>query len=111
MRAAWAGNLALDTKFPEGDWRRGYFGPENLAATVERVEKLKKIVPSGMSLPEMALRFILSNPDVSTTIPGMRRHGHVRENISASDAGALDERLLGQLKDHRWDRVPKVWSD
>ena len=105
------GKLTLDIKFPAGDWRGGYFGPENLAATVERVEKLKKIVPGGMTLPEMALRFILSNADVSTTIPGMRRHGHVRENIAASDAGALDAGLLAQLKRHRWDRTPKLWSD
>ena len=105
------GKLTVDTKFPAGDWRGGYFGPENLAATVERVEKLKKIVPGGMTLPEMALRFILSNADVSTTIPGMRRHGHVRENIAASDAGALDAGLLAKLKQHRWDRTPKVWSD
>jgi aryl-alcohol dehydrogenase-like predicted oxidoreductase len=105
------GKLTHDTKFPAGDWRGGYFGPENLPATVERVEKLKTIVPGGMTLPEMALRFILSNADVSTTIPGMRRHGHVRENIAASDAGALDAGLLAQLKRHRWDRTPKLWSD
>ena len=88
-----------------------YFGAENLANTVPRVEKVKKDLPSGMSLPEMALRFILSNPDVSTTIPGMRRHNHVRENIAASDAGPLDAALLERLKQHRWDRKPKVWSD
>src|SRR5581483_9172807 len=58
------GHLTLDSKFPEGDWRGGYFGPENLGPTVERVEKLKRILPEGMRLPEMALRFILSNPTV-----------------------------------------------
>jgi aryl-alcohol dehydrogenase-like predicted oxidoreductase len=105
------GKLTADTVFPEGDWRRGYFGAENLANTVQRVEKVKKDLPPGMSLPEMALCFILSNPDVSTTIPGMRRHNHVRENIAASDAGPLDAALLKQLKEHRWDRAPKVWSD
>jgi aryl-alcohol dehydrogenase-like predicted oxidoreductase len=105
------GKLTADTKFPAGDWRAGYFGPENLAETVARVEKLKKLLPASMSLPEMALRFILSNPDVSTTIPGMRRPQHVRENIAASDAGPLDASLLQQLKGHRWDRTPKRWSD
>jgi aryl-alcohol dehydrogenase-like predicted oxidoreductase len=105
------GKLSLDTKFPAGDWRGGYFGPENLPETVARVEKLKELVPPGMSLPEMALRFILSNPDVSTTIPGMRRPENVRANIAAGDAGALDAGLLAKLKEHRWDRVPAVWSD
>jgi aryl-alcohol dehydrogenase-like predicted oxidoreductase len=105
------GKLTLDTKFPAGDWRGGYFGPKNLPETVARVEKLKRVVPPGMTLPEMALRFILSNPDVSTTIPGMRRAQNVRENIAASDAGGLDAGLLKKLKEHRWDRVPAVWSD
>ncbi|MGA8072399.1 MAG: aldo/keto reductase, partial [Candidatus Acidiferrales bacterium] len=105
------GKLTAATKFPPGDWRGGYFGPENLANTVTRVDKLKKIVPAKMSLPDMAFRFILSNPDVSTTIPGMRRPKHVRENIATSDAGPLDAALLEQLKAHRWDRTPKRWSD
>ena len=105
------GKMTLATRFPQGDWRAGYFGPENLPKTIERVEKLKKIVPAGMSLPEMALRFILSHPAVSTTIPGMRKPEHVRQNIAASDAGPLDKDLLAELKKHRWDRKPTPWSD
>ncbi|HEY3927564.1 MAG TPA: aldo/keto reductase [Candidatus Koribacter sp.] len=105
------GHLTLDTKFPEGDWRAGYFGPENLKPTVERVEKLKRILPEGMRLPEMALRFILSNRTVSTTIIGMRKPEHVRGNISDSDAGALPAALLAELSKHRWDREPTPWSD
>jgi aryl-alcohol dehydrogenase-like predicted oxidoreductase len=88
-----------------------YFGPENLPQTIQRVEALKKIVPPGLSLPELALRYILSNPVVSTTIVGMRKHEHVRANIAASDAGGLDAALLQKLKPHRWDRVPKPWAD
>jgi aryl-alcohol dehydrogenase-like predicted oxidoreductase len=105
------GKMTLETRFPGGDWRAGYFGPENLAKTIERVEKLKKTVPREMTLPEMAMRFILSNPVVSTTIAGMRKAEHVRENIAASDAGPLDQALLAELKTHRWDRKPKPWSD
>ena len=105
------GKMTLDTHFPESDWRARYFGPENLKATIPRVEKLKEIVPSGMTLPEMALRFILANPDVSTTIIGMRKPEHVRGNLATSDAPPLDPALLSELKKHRWDRKPKVWSD
>jgi aryl-alcohol dehydrogenase-like predicted oxidoreductase len=105
------GNMTAETRFPESDWRSRYFGPENLAATLERVEKLKAVVPKGMSLPEMSLRFILSNPAVSTTIIGMRKLDHVRQNIGLSDAGGLNDGLLGELKKHRWDRKPKPWSD
>ncbi len=86
------GKMTTETRFPKDDWRSGYFGPENLRPTIERVEKLKKIVPAGMTLPEMALRFILSHPAVSTTIVGMRDAKHVKENIAASDAGGLQLR-------------------
>ena len=52
----------MESKWPGGDFWSTYFGPENLGESVRRVEALKKIVPAGMTLPEMALRFILSNP-------------------------------------------------
>jgi aryl-alcohol dehydrogenase-like predicted oxidoreductase len=105
------GKMTLQTKFPASDWRSKYFGPENLAATIPRVEALKKVVPAGMSLPGMALRFVLSHPAVSTTIVGMRKLDHVRQNIALSDAGPLDATLLTALKAHRWNRKPQKWSD
>ena len=61
-------------------------------------------------MPEMALRFILSNDDVHTIIPGMRKLKNVEANISSSDKGKLDKTLLTKLKDHRWDRTPTEWS-
>jgi len=106
-----SGKMTLQTKFPDKDWRSRYFGSGNLQNTVERVEKLKQILPAGMSLPEMSLRFILSNPVVSTTIVGMRKLAHVKENIATSDAGPLDAALLQKLNAHRWDRKPQRWSD
>ena len=104
------GKLTLDTRFPASDWRSNYFGPENLAATIERVDRLTAILPDGMTLPEMAFRFILSNPAVSTTIPGMRKPQHVRQNMSYSDKGPLPKDLLQELRQHRWDRRPKRWA-
>jgi aryl-alcohol dehydrogenase-like predicted oxidoreductase len=105
------GKMTAETRFPESDWRSKYFGSENLGQTLPRVEKLKQMLHEGMSLPEMSLRFILSNPAVSTTIVGMRKPEHVRQNVAASDAGPLDVGLLKSLKGYRWDRRPKVWSD
>ena len=78
---------------------------------MQRVDKLKRILPAGMTLPVMSLRFILSHPAVSTCIIGMRDPEHVRENVAASDAGPLDSGLLAELKKHRWDRKPQHWSD
>jgi len=104
------GTLTRDTQFPDGDFRHTYFGPENLGPTVDRVERLMTLVPRDSSLPEMALRFILTNPDVATVIPGMRRPNHVAANIRASNLGPLDGALVGALREHRWDRQPTSWS-
>jgi aryl-alcohol dehydrogenase-like predicted oxidoreductase len=104
------GTLTRESTWPEGDWRNTYFVPENLIPSVERAERLKPLVPPGMTLPEMALRFILSNPAVSTIIPGMRKTHHVESNIAASDAGPLPPELLAELRAHRWDRLPAEWS-
>jgi len=104
------GTLTLDSKWAEGDWRNSYFVPENLKSSVEHAELLKPLVPADMSMPEMALRFILNNPTVSTIIPGMRKLEHVKSNIAASDSAALPEELYSILKDHRWDRTPTGWS-
>jgi aryl-alcohol dehydrogenase-like predicted oxidoreductase len=63
-----------------------------------------------MTLPETALRFILSNPDVATTIPGMRKLRNVEANMLVSDGAGLPDQLLKELKNHRWDREPTKWS-
>jgi aryl-alcohol dehydrogenase-like predicted oxidoreductase len=104
------GTLTKETRWPEGDWRNSYFVPENLAASVERADALTPLLPDGMTLPEMALRFILSNPTVSTIIPGMRRPRHVEANLAASDGIGLPRELLMELRAHRWDREPTEWS-
>jgi aryl-alcohol dehydrogenase-like predicted oxidoreductase len=104
------GTLTKDTRWPEGDWRNTYFVPENLIPSVDRADALKPLVPKGATMPEMALRFILGEPSVSTIIPGMRKPGHVRSNLSTSDAGLLDQALMKKLEKHRWDREPSDWS-
>ncbi|NTW03742.1 MAG: aldo/keto reductase [Oscillochloris sp.] len=104
------GTLTRDTRWPDGDWRNTYFVPANLAASVDRAEALKSVVPADMTLPELALRFILNHPAVSTTIPGMRRPANVRANLGASDGAKLPADLVHQLRAHRWDREPTTWS-
>jgi len=104
------GTLTKDSKWPEGDWRNTYFVPENLIPSVEHADALKPLVPAGTTMSEMALRFILGEPTVGTIIPGMRKTTHVKTNMSASDAGLLDNDLVAKLEKHRWDRVPSEWS-
>ena len=100
------GKMTKETKFPEDDWRNFYFKPKNLIASLERVERLQPLLPQGMNIAEMALRFVLSNKNISTAIPGMRREKHVKANIGSSDGRGLPQSLLAELRQHRWDREP-----
>ena len=111
------GTLTKESKWPEGDWRNTYFIPENLIPSVERAEGIKKLLTewnrehtTNISMPELALRFILGNQDVTTIIPGMRRRSHVQSNIAASDAGPLPAELHEKLKSFRWVCNPAPWS-
>ena len=104
------GTLTKESRWPKGDFRKVYFGPDNLGPTVDRVKELERTLPAGASLPDIALRFILANPEVDVVIPGMRKPAHVRSNIAASDAPPLSSDLLDGLRKHRWDRTPTAWS-
>ena len=104
------GTLTKDTKFPSGDWRGTYFVEENLRASVAHADAMRHLPPQGMTMAEMALRFILSNPSVHTTIPGMRKEKNVRANMEAADGQGLPNGLVNALRRHRWDRTPTEWS-
>jgi aryl-alcohol dehydrogenase-like predicted oxidoreductase len=98
------GTLNLQDRWPEGDWRNLYFRPERLPETLARVDRLRSLVPPESSLPDLALRFILHHPAVSTTIPGMRKPRHVEANLAAGEAPPLAESTIRALRDHRWER-------
>jgi aryl-alcohol dehydrogenase-like predicted oxidoreductase len=104
------GTLTKDTTFPADDWRSTYFVPENLNSSVDHAEALRPLIPAGMTMPELALRFILADKHVGTVIPGMRKVRNVAANMATSDGNRLSEDLLTQLKGHRWDREPTEWS-
>jgi aryl-alcohol dehydrogenase-like predicted oxidoreductase len=104
------GGFTMETKFPDDDWRSTYFVEENLRDSVKHADSLKPLVPPGSSMAEMALRFILSNPLIHTTIPGMRKPANVLANTAVSDGKGLPADLLKELKMRRWDRTPTSWS-
>ncbi len=104
------GNLTKDTVFEEGDWRSTYFVEENLKSSVEHADALRPLIPSHMTMAEMALKFILHHPAVSTIIPGMRKLHHVEMNMAISESEPLGENLMNSLRQHRWDRTPTWWS-
>jgi aryl-alcohol dehydrogenase-like predicted oxidoreductase len=102
------GTLTRESTWPQGDWRNLYFTRENLEETLARVERLEQRVPPSMDLPQLALKFILRHPTVTTTIPGMRRPRHVERNLAASDAAALGDDVYGGLRAFRWDRTAVI---
>jgi aryl-alcohol dehydrogenase-like predicted oxidoreductase len=99
------GTLTRASTWPQGDFRNLYFNRENLEATLPRIERLRRSVPAGMTMPQLALRHILQHPAVSTVIPGMRKLSHVEQNIGVSDGERLPRALMDELKSHRWDRT------
>src|SRR5688572_23514161 len=92
------GTLTRTSSWPRGDFRNLYFVPENLLPTLERVDRLRPLLVEGLTMPELALRFILANDDVDVVIPGMRKPQHVRANIAAGDAAPLAPSLMEQLR-------------
>ena len=102
------GTLRPDSSWPDGDFRNVYFAGDRLGASVERAERLRPDIPAGMTMPELALRFILANPDVATIIPGMRKRAHVEANLAASDGKPLDAAVAQRLRGHRWDRSVRI---
>lgn len=84
---------------------------DNLRESVRRAEALRLHTPAGMTMPELALRWVLSNPDVSVVIPGMRKARHVDANIAAGDRGPLPPSLLAELASHRWESDAVATAD
>ena len=99
------GRITPDTVFPDRDWRNNYFRGDRKQQVYDRVKKLKTFLGAeAKTLPELALRFILSHPAVSTIIPGMRSVANVETNTAVSDGKHLSEKLLKELKKQKWVR-------
>lgn len=80
---------------------------------LEAVDRLKKLVPDGLSMAQLSLRWILMRPEVSCIIPGASKIAQVHENVKASDIPALDADLLRQIDEIYYDlvrpRVHQLW--
>jgi len=102
---ALTGQIHADTVFPAGDWRAEYFSGDRRAEAARRATALTGLLDDQVrTLPELALRFCLSTPQVSTVIPGMRRAAHVRDNVAAVNLGPLPPPLLSRLEAHAWEK-------
>jgi len=100
------GKFTPDTTFPDGDFRQNYFSPKRLLELQNHTDELMSFVDGKeiRSLSELALRFILSFDEVASTIPGMRKVSHVRENTHVADLPKLDRRILKDLGAYAWNR-------
>jgi aryl-alcohol dehydrogenase-like predicted oxidoreductase len=102
---ALTGAITPGTTFPPGDFRNNYFAGERKEEVFRRTERLKRLLgDEAGTLPELALRFCLHPPAVSTVIPGMRSIRNVRANCSVSDGRRLSDSLLAQLRGHAWEK-------
>jgi aryl-alcohol dehydrogenase-like predicted oxidoreductase len=100
-----SGNITPDTKFPDGDFRGGYFRGDRKRQVYEHTNALKKLLgKEAATTAELALRFCLHHKAVSTVIPGMRSMANVEANCSISDGQQLSESLLAELRHHVWER-------
>ena len=100
------GAIKPDTVFPDDDFRNFFFRGDRRMKVFNRVERLKLLLGAeASSLAELALRFTLSHPAVSTVIPGMRTAHHVESNIAVSDGRMLTEGMLWRLRQFAWDRT------
>jgi len=99
------GAITPETTFPMMDWRNQYFAGDRKRQVAERAAALQAdLAGVDGSLPEIALRFCISDPAVTAVIPGMRRIRNVESNCSVSDSGPLNQETLDILKRHQWAR-------
>jgi aryl-alcohol dehydrogenase-like predicted oxidoreductase len=99
------GRIRPDTEFPDGDFRHRYFGGDRKQQVWERAQA----VATDMEVPvdelaEVALRYCVTHPAVSTAIPGMRTVRNVERNVAAVERGPLSEQQVAALRPHRWVR-------
>ena len=99
------GRVTADATFPEGDFRNTYFGGDRPARVEQHVTELvRDLEISTGELADIALRYVLDNPAVSTVIAGMRSVGNVERNAATSDGRRLTEEQRDVIRRHRWER-------
>jgi len=99
------GGITESTEFDPNEFRSFYFRGDRKRQVVERVDRLRKDLAGRQDgLADVALRFTISHPAVSTVIPGMRSVRNVERNAAVSEEGSLDAATLAALKKHAWTK-------
>lgn len=99
------GKYRGDEKFGRDDFRSNYFAGDRLMRGVKRTEKIRdEFKNSGYSMPELALKFAMTQEAVSTVIPGIRNRSQALQNAAVSDLPDLKPGTLLRLQEHTWNR-------
>jgi aryl-alcohol dehydrogenase-like predicted oxidoreductase len=99
------GTIGPDTEFPGDDFRDSYFRGDRKRELQDRVRAIVGDLGIAESeLAEIALRFVLSEPTVSSVIPGMRSVRNVERNVAVSDGRGVPGGWREKLRAHRWER-------
>lgn len=98
-------SFRADASFEGDEFRAWYFRGDRPQRIVQHRDALKAdLAEVPDSLAEVALRFCLSHPAVSSVIPGMRRTKTVESSCSVPDRGPLPADVLTRVKKHAWYR-------
>jgi aryl-alcohol dehydrogenase-like predicted oxidoreductase len=117
-----AGRFTRSTEFPAADHRsfnregarfdKGEtFSGVDYATGLDAVERLRSLVPPGVTLAQFALQWILSFAAVSAVIPGARRADQVRDNAAAADLPPLPARTIAAVQEVYDDLVRPLVHD
>ncbi len=105
---ALTGKFTAATKFAADDFRARYFEGDRLSRVITRSGEIKKdLAGSGYTLPQAAIKLVLTHPAVSTVIPGMRNAAQAEANCAVSDLPSMPAPLVEKLRRHNWRRG--VW--
>jgi aryl-alcohol dehydrogenase-like predicted oxidoreductase len=99
------GRIDPDTEFGGDDFRAHYFRGDRTREVHDRAVAIASDLGIAEDrLADTALRFVLSEPAVSTVIPGMRSLRNVERNVAVSDGDGLPAEQREKLRAHRWVR-------
>jgi len=102
---ALTGRIDPHTQFEPTEFRARYFKGNRKKQVAERVTAIERDLEiQDDVMPEVALRFCLSHPAVSSVIPGMRTRANVEFNCSIPGKGPLPEKVLAILRKHAWEK-------
>ena len=106
------GKYSSEHQFAEDDFRSTFFQGDRQFRTARRVEAIRQDleqfgIEDQYSMAEVALKFVLARPEVSSVLVGMRNADQAEKNCRVSNRRDLSNEMLQHLRRHDWRRG--VW--